>query len=80
MASPASSTADSAFQLLLSGYDSYDSYFTYGGAAFSPGASPPPPPPPNNAVPEPATWAMMIGGFALAGATLRRRKAAVRFA
>lgn len=25
------------------------------------------------AVPEPATWAMMIGGFALAGASLRRR-------
>ncbi len=32
------------------------------------------------AVPEPATWAMMIGGFALAGATMRRRKAAVSFA
>lgn len=31
-------------------------------------------------VPEPATWAMMIGGFALAGASMRRRKAAVRFA
>ncbi len=31
-------------------------------------------------VPEPATWAMMIGGFALAGASLRRRKASVRFA
>ncbi len=31
-------------------------------------------------VPEPATWAMMIGGFALAGAAMRRRKAAVRFA
>jgi hypothetical protein len=25
------------------------------------------------AVPEPATWAMMLGGFALAGAALRRR-------
>ncbi|MBT2185787.1 PEPxxWA-CTERM sorting domain-containing protein [Sphingobium nicotianae] len=31
-------------------------------------------------VPEPATWAMMISGFALAGAAMRRRKAAVRFA
>lgn len=30
------------------------------------------------AVPEPATWAMMIGGFALAGAAMRRRT--VRFA
>jgi hypothetical protein len=27
------------------------------------------------AVPEPATWAMMIAGFGLAGATLRRRRA-----
>lgn len=38
--------ADNPFQLLLSGFDNFDSYFTYGGAAFSPGASPPPPPPP----------------------------------
>jgi len=29
------------------------------------------------AVPEPATWALMIGGFSLAGATLRRRRAAI---
>ncbi|MFD1612895.1 nidogen-like domain-containing protein [Sphingomonas tabacisoli] len=29
--------------------------------------------PPPAGVPEPATWAMMIGGFALAGATARRR-------
>jgi hypothetical protein len=33
------------------------------------------------AVPEPATWMMMIGGFALAGAALRRRtRVRVRFA
>jgi hypothetical protein len=32
------------------------------------------------AVPEPATWAMMIGGFALVGASMRRRKTAVSFA
>ncbi|MBB5987561.1 choice-of-anchor C family PEP-CTERM protein [Sphingobium lignivorans] len=32
------------------------------------------------AVPEPASWAMMIGGFALAGSTLRRRRTAVAFA
>ena len=30
-----------------------------------------------NAVPEPATWAMIIGGFALAGTTLRRRKSTI---
>ena len=29
------------------------------------------------AVPEPATWALMIGGFGLAGASLRRRRAAL---
>lgn len=33
-----------------------------------------------NAVPEPASWAMMIGGFGMAGAALRRRSARVRFA
>lgn len=45
---PFAISADTPFQLLLSGFDSFDSYFTYGGAAFSPGASPPPdnPPPP----------------------------------
>ena len=37
-------------------------------------------PPPGNAVPEPATWAMMIGGLAIVGATMRRRSLAVRFA
>jgi len=31
-------------------------------------------------VPEPATWALMIGGFALAGSALRRRKLTARFA
>ena len=32
------------------------------------------------AVPEPASWAMMVAGFGLAGATMRRRRSAVRFA
>jgi hypothetical protein len=77
---PFAITADSTFQLLLTGYNNYDSYFTYGGAAFSPGASPPPPPPPPPGVPEPATWAMMIGGLALVGASMRRRRTAVSFA
>ena len=31
-------------------------------------------------VPEPATWAMFIGGFGLIGATMRRRKVSVSFA
>lgn len=31
------------------------------------------PPPPSGAIPEPASWAMMIGGFALAGGAMRRR-------
>ena len=39
-------------------------------------------PNPGGAVPEPATWAMMIGGIGAAGGALRRRKAkvSVRFA
>lgn len=32
------------------------------------------------AVPEPATWAMLIAGFAMTGAAMRRRSLAVRFA
>ncbi len=37
-----------------------------------------PPPPP--AVPEHATWALMLGGFALVGSAMRRRSMAVSFA
>jgi len=32
------------------------------------------------AVPEPASWGLMVGGFGLVGGAMRRRKAAVRFA
>ena len=44
---------------------------TYNYTAFPP---PPPPPPLPGAVPEPATWAMMILGMGAAGAVLRRRR------
>ena len=37
---------------------------------------PPPPPPP--AVPEPATWAMMIFGFGMIGSFMRRQSAPKR--
>ncbi|WP_443969552.1 PEPxxWA-CTERM sorting domain-containing protein [Sphingobium sp. CR28] len=35
---------------------------------------------PTGAVPEPASWAMMIAGFGFVGSALRRRKAAISFA
>ena len=45
--------------------------FAFGGAVLN--AAPPP-------VPEPASWAMMVGGFGLIGGAMRARgKAAVRF-
>jgi hypothetical protein len=31
-------------------------------------------------LPEPASWAMMIGGFALVGSSMRRRKMSLAFA
>jgi hypothetical protein len=33
-----------------------------------------------SAVPEPSTWALMLGGFALVGSAMRRRKTAISFA
>lgn len=33
-----------------------------------------------SAIPEPATWGLMLTGFGLVGATLRRRRVSVRFA
>lgn len=36
--------------------------------------------PGSGAVPEPASWAMMLGGFGLVGGAMRRRKAKISFA
>ncbi|PZU07588.1 MAG: hypothetical protein DI605_15360 [Sphingomonas sp.] len=47
-------------------------YYVFDNVTYSAGPS---------AVPEPATWAMFIGGFGLVGGTMRRRlRASVRFA
>jgi hypothetical protein len=46
-----------------------------GFVMYKTGTAPPPPPPPT--IPEPASWAMMIAGFGLVGAAMRRRKAAI---
>jgi hypothetical protein len=34
----------------------------------------------NGGVPEPASWAMMVGGFGLVGGAMRRRRTSLRFA
>lgn len=49
-------------------------FFQFKQAEIGIAAAPPP------AVPEPATWAMMISGLGLAGAALRRRATKVQFA
>jgi hypothetical protein len=61
-------TAGNLNQLVIN-YTS-DGLGSYGGnLSFTPGA-----------VPEPAAWALMIGGFGMVGGTLRRRRARVQFA
>lgn len=63
-----SPTANISYFVLTDGYIAALSGLNGGGINGTP------------AVPEPAAWAMMIGGFALAGATIRRRKTVVSFA
>lgn len=50
-------------------------YFRTWGELPTPGAIITTPPEPAAPVPEPATWAMMIGGFGLIGTAMRRRVA-----
>jgi hypothetical protein len=69
---------------IANGFDATDASVTLqlnrtGGSAFSAAATLASPP--SSAVPEPASWAMMLGGFGMMGAAMRssRRKIAVRF-
>lgn len=50
-------------------------HLAYSGVATLIGFEPTPPIPPPSAVPEPATWALLLSGFGLMGAYLRRRRA-----
>lgn len=49
-----------------------------GGSAWSASASLAVPPAPDSPVPEPASWAMMVSGFGLLGATMRTGRRRVR--
>ncbi len=84
-ATPSTATLDAASTGALTDYSLAGNalYLNLAGQPESPGATiivdfdvPPPPPP---SVPEPASWMMMVGGFGLAGAGLRRRKVAIGF-
>jgi hypothetical protein len=72
----------SAYALSLSGatLPSIDTVVEGGGLVTYvyklPDSPPPPPPPPGGAAPEPAAWALLLAGFALAGARLRGRASA----
>ena len=72
--SPGAGTISDAdpFLLMIDGGTQYDSYFTFAGATFSPGASPPVNPP--TPVPEPA--ALGLFGLGLLGLLASKRRAA----
>jgi hypothetical protein len=55
------------FSLILDSYGGADKTISVGAHGLTAAS---------DAIPEPATWAMMIAGFGLTGATLRRRKTA----
>ncbi|WEK41727.1 MAG: PEPxxWA-CTERM sorting domain-containing protein [Candidatus Sphingomonas colombiensis] len=67
--SPLTSTGTSLNQTTSETEKGYNRYLTSGSVSAVAGA-----------VPEPATWAMMIAGFGLVGAAMRRRAVKVRFA
>jgi hypothetical protein len=60
-------TADATTQTIT--MSTANSYAMFGGASLQ-----------MLGVPEPASWAMMVAGFGLAGTAMRRRRAAIRFA
>jgi len=65
--------ASDDFLATISGFSSFDSYFTPIATAFSPGVSPPPPPPPSGVIPLPAGGVLLVSGLAALTA-MRRRK------
>jgi len=66
-------TAAGAYAALLTGLNDGNAYFNVHSTSFPGGEIRGQ----LSAVPEPGTWAMMIVGFGLAGATLRRRRPAL---
>ena len=81
LASFYASLSTGSIQFRLNDVDPYDNYydFTQGvdGGLINVGQGPVVTPPPG-AVPEPATWLMLILGFGAVGATLRRRQQTAR--